>query len=150
MTPLRFLLPLAVSIATSSGKEVVAPDKMPAAPGAAVKERAERARVKADFNAISSALLTYRLNAGMLPTTEQGLDALIKKPVKEPVPERWIKMISKHPVDPWGFPYGYLVRQKKGKDEHILISKGPDRNSADDDIEHVIKIPAAKEAATND
>ena len=150
MAPLRFLLPLAFSISISSGKEAAAPEKTPAATEAAVKAHAKHLRVKADFKAISSALLMYRINAGRFPTTEQGLDALINKPVKGPVPRQWVRMISKLPVDPWGFPYGYLVRKKGDKEQHLLISKGADRSSADDDIEHVIEPPAGEEAEAKD
>ncbi len=88
--------------------------------------------------AISAPLATYRLNAGHFPTTAQGLQALLERPTKEPVPRNWVKIMAKHPVDPWGNPYGYLVREKDGKEQHVLISKGPDPEAKKDDIEHVI------------
>ncbi|WP_367871791.1 type II secretion system protein GspG [Luteolibacter sp. Populi] len=127
---------------------LLAADKRPApAPPQAVVDstaKAKRASATADLKAIAAALLAYRDLAGQLPTVAQGLDALIAKPTKEPIPERWAQCMEKYPVDPWGFPYGYAVRQKDGKDQQILISKGPDRESGKDDIERIVAPEPAK------
>ena len=149
MTPLRFIyIGLALAAGPAFGQNAPAPEEIPAAVAEAAGKLAKQARVKADFMAISAALATYRLNAGHFPTTAQGLQALIEKPTKEPIPGRWRKIMEKHPVDPWGSPYGYLVRTKNGKVQHILTSKGPDPDAAEDDIERIIDLPepeAAKE-----
>jgi len=71
-----------------------------------------RARVVAAKNQIeifSVALISYFLDCGRYPSSEQGLEALWEKPVLEPVPAGWegpylTKMV---PKDPWGKAYEY-------------------------------------------
>ena len=126
MTPLRFIYAgLALAAGPAFGQNAPAPEK---------DSPAKLARVEADLKAISAALQTYRIMTGRFPTTEQGLDALINKPSAEPVPGRWVKIMAKHPADPWGHPYGYLVREKDRKEQHVLMSKGPDPDAAGDDL----------------
>src|ERR1700733_16100895 len=52
-------------------------------------EQARRVKVKQDILAIQSALDLYKLDNGMYPTTDQGLQALITKPTTPPVPRAW-------------------------------------------------------------
>ena len=150
MTPIHSIyIGLALAAGPVFGQNARAPEEIPAAVAEAAGELAKQARVKADFMAISAALATYRLNAGHFPTTAQGLQALIERPTKGPVPRNWVKIMAKHPVDPWGNPYGYLVREKEGKEQRLLISMGPDQDSAKDDIKRIIDLPEpepAKEA----
>ena len=54
-------------------------------------------RVTSDFNTISSAISTYKLNAGTAPTTQQGLQALVTKPTSTPVPKRWTQLAKEIP-----------------------------------------------------
>ncbi len=91
-------------------------------------------RVDADFNAVGSALMTYKINAGNYPTTQQGLQALVTKPTSSPVPRRWTELSKKIPLDPWQNPYGYRFPGKKDASEFELYSKGPDsiEGTADD------------------
>src|SRR5262245_31504642 len=46
-------------------------------------------KVKQDILAIENALEMYRLDNGFYPSTDQGLQALIKKPENEPSPPAW-------------------------------------------------------------
>ena len=78
-----------------------------------VMSRPDEARVvaaKQDIAALSQALKIYRLDTKRYPTTEQGLQALLKKPTTSPVPDNWKAggYIEKLPADPWGKPYQYL------------------------------------------
>lgn len=78
-----------------------------------VMSRPDEARVvaaKQDIAALSQALKIYRLDTKRYPTTEQGLQALLKKPTTAPVPDNWKAggYIEKLPADPWGKPYQYL------------------------------------------
>ena len=78
-----------------------------------VMSRPDEARVtaaKQDIGAISQALKLYKLDNMRYPTTEQGLQALVKKPGTAPVPENWKGngYLEKLPKDPWGTPYKYL------------------------------------------
>ena len=77
-----------------------------------VMSRPDEARVvsaRHDVATLVQALKLYKLDNGRYPTTEQGLNALVKKPTAEPVPRNW-KMggyLDKLPQDPWGSPYQY-------------------------------------------
>ncbi len=78
-----------------------------------VMSRPDEARVAAarqDIGAIIQALKLYKLDNMRYPTTEQGLQALVKKPTAAPVPENWKidGYLEKLPKDPWGTPYQYL------------------------------------------
>ena len=99
-----------------------------------VKDGAKLQRVGADFNAVSSALMTYKINAGSYPTTSQGLQALVSKPSSTPVPRRWTSLSKAIPKDPWDKPYGYKFPGRKDASEFELISSGPDGidNTPDD------------------
>ena len=74
--------------------------------------RPDEARVtvaKTDLRTISAALKMYRLDNGDYPTTEQGLAALVEKPVALPIPQSWPSeaYLAQVPVDPWGRAYVY-------------------------------------------
>lgn len=65
------------------------------------------ARVRSDYDALNTMIVTYAINAGRPPTTEQGLEALVTRPTMEPLPEDWVKIADKVPTDPWRQPYHY-------------------------------------------
>ena len=74
--------------------------------------RPDTARVQAaqtDIRTISAALDVYRLDNFNYPSSEQGLEALVAKPVGFPEPKNWNPdgYVKKLPTDPWGSPYIY-------------------------------------------
>ena len=71
---------------------------------------ARRTKAIADLKGIEQALNLYRLDSGGYPSTEQGLDALVHRPEKPPVPRAWNPngYLERVPLDPWGAPYVYL------------------------------------------
>ncbi len=73
-------------------------------------EDARRTKAIADMKGIEQALNLYRLDSGGYPTTEQGLDALVRKPDRPPVPRAWKPegYLERTPLDPWGHPYIYV------------------------------------------
>lgn len=78
-----------------------------------VMSRPDEARVMAarqDIASIVQALNLYKLDNQRYPTTEQGLQALMKKPVISPIPPNWKGngYLDRAPKDPWGHPYQYL------------------------------------------
>ena len=100
-----------------------------------VGEGAKLQRVEGDFNAIGSALRTYKINAGHYPSTQQGLKALISKPSGTPKPRRWTSLMDSIPLDPWGQEYLYRFPGKKVATEFELVTKGKDgQENTDDDI----------------
>ena len=73
-------------------------------------EEARRTKAKIDIKAIETALNLYRLDNGVYPSTEQGLEALVAKPTTGVIPKNWNEegYLDKTPKDPWGNPYAYL------------------------------------------
>jgi general secretion pathway protein G len=94
--------------------------------------------VQADIQAISTQLKLYESMNGYLPTTEQGLQALVSQPSTEPRPQRWYQLFKEIPKDPWGNNYIYLSPGRKNATGYDLYSAGPDRraDTADDDWGH--------------
>lgn len=90
------------------------------------QEEAFVAKAKSDIRALSSALQLYKLDNFNFPGTEQGLDALVKKPAGDPPARNWKTggYIERLPTDPWGNKYQYL--QPGEKMEFDLWSLGSD------------------------
>ena len=85
---------------------------------------AQRTAARTQISSIEQALEMYNMHNGFYPTTQQGLEALVKAPTTSPVPKRYQAggYLQKVPEDPWGNPYIY--RNQNG---HIqIISTGPD------------------------
>ena len=81
-------------------------------------ERADEARVTAartDVNNLMQALKLYRLDNQRYPSTEQGLESLVRKPTAGTIPPNWKPYLDKLPADPWGRPYQYLNPGVKGE-----------------------------------
>ena len=79
-------------------------------------EEAKRTKAQIDIKSIEGALNLYKLDSGIYPTTEQGLEALVKKPDTAPLPRKWKEggYLSRVPQDPWGRPYRYLCPGEHG------------------------------------
>jgi general secretion pathway protein G len=82
--------------------------------------RPDEARVVAarqDIRAIEQALKLYRLDNQRYPSTEQGLDALVKPPTLPPLPPNWKTggYLERLPRDPWGNAYQYLNPGLRGE-----------------------------------
>lgn len=91
--------------------------------------------VRADVQAIGTQLKLYESMNGFLPTTEQGLQALVTQPSTEPRPNRWYQLFKEVPKDPFGNNYIYFSPGRKNPTGYDLYSAGPDRkaDTADDD-----------------
>ncbi len=83
-----------------------------------------------------TALVPYRLDVGSFPSTEEGLQALVKAPAGKG--GRWKgPYLEEIPLDPWGNPYQYRfpgsrnVNAARGYD---VWSLGPDGSESADDI----------------
>jgi general secretion pathway protein G len=78
-----------------------------------IMDRPDQARVVAannDIRAIRSALDLYRLDNGIYPSTEQGLQALVQKPDSGNIPRNWKSggYLDHLQKDPWGNEYQYI------------------------------------------
>ncbi len=91
-------------------------------------------KIRADFQAIGQSLQGYENMNGFLPTTEQGLQALVTAPQSEPKPNHWYQMLKEMPKDPWQSEYVYVCPGKHDPKGYDLSSKGKDRiaDTADD------------------
>lgn len=92
-----------------------------------VLDRASDAKVTAartDVNNLMQALKLYKLDNQRFPSSEQGLEALVRKPAAGPTPPNWKPYLDKLPNDPWGRPYQYLNPGVKG--EIDVFSLGAD------------------------
>ena len=91
--------------------------------------------VKSDIQTIGTQLKLYESMNGFLPTTEQGLQALVTQPSSEPRPQRWYQLFKEVPKDPFGNNYIYLSPGRKNPTSYDLYSAGQDRkaDTADDD-----------------
>jgi len=90
----------------------------------------EARQVKAllDIQNLENALKLYKLDNGIYPTTEQGLQALVEKPETGTIPKKWkaggYLEKGKVPKDPWGNEFIYLSPGLKGDID--IISYGLD------------------------
>ncbi|MFM8683977.1 MAG: type II secretion system protein GspG, partial [Chthoniobacterales bacterium] len=88
-----------------------------------------------DFQMITTQLRAYEMMNLSLPSTSQGLEALVKRPGGEPAPRRWIQLFERVPLDPWNKPYQYSNPGKLNPRGFDLVSMGPDGQlGTEDDI----------------
>jgi general secretion pathway protein G len=102
-----------------------------------IMDKPDEARInkaKQDIRVLEEALNLYRLDNFNYPTTDQGLDALVKKPTATPEPKRYKQggYIKKLPKDPWGNDYQYLAPGVHG--EIDVYTTGKNSDAAEDDI----------------
>ena len=95
--------------------------------------RPQEARINAalmQIKSLESALKMYKLDNGIYPSTDQGLDSLVQPPEVGQLARNWKKggylEKNKVPKDPWGNEYIYLSPGVINTDDFDLISYGPD------------------------
>jgi general secretion pathway protein G len=97
--------------------------------------QSDKARVtaaRAQINSFMTALGSYKLDTGVLPSTEEGLQALRVKPANL---DQWQGpyLPKEIPLDPWGHPYVYKYPGEHG-DEPDIISYGADGQPGGDGL----------------
>ncbi|HYA36715.1 MAG TPA: type II secretion system major pseudopilin GspG [Candidatus Methylomirabilis sp.] len=102
-----------------------------------IMDRPDQARVvaaKSDIRALEGALKLYRLDNGVYPSTEQGLQALVKKPETGDIPQNWKSSgyLDRLPKDPWKHDYQYLNPGLHG--EIDIFSYGADGQPGGDGV----------------
>jgi len=87
-------------------------------------DAARRTAARAQINSFMTALGSFKLDTGVFPTTEVGLQALRVKPENL---NQWNGpyLPQDIPLDPWGRPYLYKFPGEHG-DEPDLVSLGAD------------------------
>ena len=97
-------------------------------------DQARDVAAKQDVLAIQNAMDLYKLDNGFFPSTNQGVEALVKKPTGEPIPQNWTAggYLKRLPVDPWGHHYHYA---NPGKHAEIdIYSYGPSNQPSNKEI----------------
>jgi general secretion pathway protein G len=91
-------------------------------------EEAKQVKARLDIQNLETALKLYKLDNGVYPTTEQGLQALVEKPETGIIPKKWKEggylEKGRVPTDPWGNDFVYLSPGLQS--EFDIISYGAD------------------------
>jgi general secretion pathway protein G len=84
--------------------------------------KSETAVARAQIVAFEKALDQFRIDMGRYPTTDEGLNALMVKPVDS---AKWNGPYLKKsvPNDPWGRPYSYRAPGATGDFEIVSLGK---------------------------
>jgi len=87
---------------------------------------ARRVAVQVQIKNIEQGLNLYKIDNGIYPDTEQGLDALVHPPTTGVLPKKWREggYLPKIPLDAWGRPYIYISPGAHG--DFDLVSHGAD------------------------
>ncbi|MBN7823650.1 type II secretion system major pseudopilin GspG [Bowmanella dokdonensis] len=99
------------------------------------QETAQLKKAAIDIQQLESAIQMYKVRTNLLPTTDQGLEALVNAPTLDPVPRNFPAegFINRLPQDPWGNPYYLLSPGEMGTFD--VFSAGPDMQpGTEDDI----------------
>ncbi|HEY7617477.1 MAG TPA: type II secretion system major pseudopilin GspG [Terriglobales bacterium] len=89
------------------------------------EERAKVKATKAQIELLGTALDTFRLDVGRYPTSQEGLESLVRQPGGL---ERWDGPYLKKdvPTDPWGTAYAYRSPGQNGP--YDILSYGADKS----------------------
>ena len=91
-------------------------------------EEAKQLKAKMQIESLETALKLYKLDNGMYPDTEQGLQALIEQTETGALPKNWRKggylEKGRVPKDPWENDFVYLSPGAHG--DYDIISYGAD------------------------
>ena len=93
---------------------------------------------RAQIDSLEKALDQYRLDMRRYPSTEEGLDALVAKPVAA---STWNGPYLKKavPPDPWGRPFVYRVPGEKGEFDLVSLGRDGKPGGAGEDADIVLK-----------
>ncbi len=91
-------------------------------------DEAKQVKARIQMESLETAIKLYKLDNGIYPATEQGLQALVEQPQTGTLPKKWRKggylEKSKVPKDPWGNEFVYLSPGAQG--DYDIISYGAD------------------------
>ncbi|MFZ0132784.1 MAG: type II secretion system major pseudopilin GspG [Desulfobacterales bacterium] len=91
-------------------------------------EQAKEVQTRVQIEGLETALKLYKLDNGVYPTTEQGLQALVERPETDNASQNWRRggylEKGKVPKDPWGNEFVYLSPGIQG--DYDISSYGAD------------------------
>jgi general secretion pathway protein G len=83
---------------------------------------------------LSSVLDLYKLDVGLYPTTEQGLQALTERPADVQTWNGPYLKGEQSPLDPWNHPYVYSSPSTRSGHDYDLCSHGPSGTTTEQDM----------------
>lgn len=109
------------------------------------QKKADVRTAQVQVDSLASALKMYAVDMKIFPSTEEGLELLVKAPEDETLARNWDGPYiegGKLPIDPWGSPFQYEYGATEGGSEETAVidfprifSIGPDRQpGTGDDI----------------
>ena len=106
--------------------------------GMAIFPQIDKSRVnttRAQIKMLEAALETYRMDSSRFPTTEQGLESLVKEPsgAVNYQPGGYLRA-RRIPDDPWNNPYQYESPGQHNKHSYDLWSHGADGSASGDGV----------------
>ena len=81
-------------------------------------------RAHEDLQDLASRFQEHRSRSGRIPNTEEGFDALIRRPAG--MSGEWQKALDTTPWDPWGNRYHYRKSIRDGVEIPEILSAGKD------------------------
>jgi general secretion pathway protein G len=124
--------------------------------GVAIFNQVDKAKVTAaqtQIRQLENALETYRMDNSRYPSTEQGLEALVREPTGDPVPRNYqpggYLRGGAVPLDPWSEPYQYRNPGEHNAHSFDLWSLGADNNPGGEGIDADVGNWAPDSVASN-
>jgi general secretion pathway protein G len=100
-------------------------------------DEAKQVKARIQMESLETALKLYKLDNGIYPATEQGLQALVEQPQTGTLPKKWRKggylEKGRVPKDPWGNEFIYLSPGAQGDCD--IISYGADGVSGGEEFD---------------
>ena len=89
-------------------------------------EEAKKTQSRVQIRSVEQALELFKLDNGFFPTTDQGLEALVRMPDSGRSPKNYRKggYLDRVPKDPWGNAYVYVSPGSNG--DYDISSYGAD------------------------
>ncbi len=100
-------------------------------------DKARIATTRTKLTRIEQALEFYQMDNARFPTSDQGLEALVREPTAPPAPRSYTPggYIKEDGLeDPWGTPFQYRIPGTNNPHSFDLWSLGPDGVEGSDDI----------------
>ncbi len=102
-------------------------------------EEARRLKARMDIASLETALKMYKLDNGVYPSTEQGLQALIEAPTIGQLPRKWRKggylEKGRVPLDPWENEFIYLSPGLHGDFDLIAFGNDGEPGGEEDNLD---------------
>lgn len=106
------------------------------------QQKADIRTAQAQVGNLASAIKMYAADMKIFPSTEEGLELLVKAPEDEALARNWDGPYiegGKLPIDPWGSPFEYEYGVTEGETSENVVdfprifSIGPDRQTGTSD-----------------